>query len=86
MTRSALSPDDAIFTFRRISVCVALVALLALVSFGPTGVTAAITIAPDVFVDDFTPNGNCTLREAIEAANTDAAVDKCPAGFRGVAI
>ncbi len=31
-------------------------------------------------MDDITPNGNCTLREAIQAANTDAAVDLCPAG------
>lgn len=28
----------------------------------------------------FADNGNCALREAIEAANTDAAVDACPAG------
>ncbi|MFN7956148.1 MAG: choice-of-anchor Q domain-containing protein [bacterium] len=26
------------------------------------------------------PNGNCTLREAVIAANTDAPVDACPAG------
>ncbi|MBP9143819.1 MAG: hypothetical protein KBF21_00690 [Thermoanaerobaculia bacterium] len=30
--------------------------------------------------DDFTGNGNCTLREALAAAVTDAAVDACPAG------
>jgi CSLREA domain-containing protein len=30
--------------------------------------------------DDLTDNGNCTLREAIKAANTDTAVDECPAG------
>lgn len=30
--------------------------------------------------DDLLNNGNCTLREAIIAANTDAAVDACPAG------
>ncbi len=29
------------------------------------------------------PNGNCTLREAILAANTNAAVDACPAGSPG---
>ncbi len=30
--------------------------------------------------DDRTVNGNCTLREAIIAANTNKAVDACPAG------
>lgn len=30
--------------------------------------------------DDVTSNGNCTLREAIIAANTNSAVDACPAG------
>jgi CSLREA domain-containing protein len=30
--------------------------------------------------DDLTNNGNCSLREAIRAANTDTAVDACPAG------
>ncbi len=30
--------------------------------------------------DDSDLNGNCTLREAIEAANDDIAVDACPAG------
>ena len=38
------------------------------------------TITPSVFTDDATANGNCTLREAIIAANTDAARDQCPAG------
>ena len=34
----------------------------------------------DTTNDDLTANGNCTLREAIQAANTDAAVDNCSAG------
>jgi CSLREA domain-containing protein len=38
------------------------------------------TIVVDTPADDNTANGNCTLREAIIAANTDAAVDNCPAG------
>ena len=79
MTRSTPSPDGAIFTFRRVPIYLAALALLALVSFAPQ-VAAATTITPDTFVDDVTPNGNCTLREAIQAANTDAAVDGCPAG------
>lgn len=40
----------------------------------------AATISPTVFTDDLTNNGNCTLREAVVAANTDVAVDACTAG------
>lgn len=41
------------------------------------------TITPDIFTDDPAPHvddGSCSLREAITAANTDAAVDTCAAG------
>lgn len=37
-------------------------------------------IPVDTTDDDDTPNGNCTLREAVEASNDDVAVDGCPAG------
>src|SRR5262245_41378436 len=40
----------------------------------------AATITPNALVDDNTANGNCTLREAVRAANMNAAVDACPAG------
>jgi len=40
----------------------------------------AATITPTTFADDLMNNGNCTLREAVLAANTDAPVDACPAG------
>ena len=40
----------------------------------------AATISVGSTADDATTNGNCTLREAIIAANTDAARDACPAG------
>ena len=39
-----------------------------------------MTITVDSTADDLTDNGNCTLREAVEAANTKTAVDMCPAG------
>jgi CSLREA domain-containing protein len=39
-----------------------------------------ITIIVNSFVDDTVDNGNCTLREAILAANADAAVDGCKGG------
>ncbi len=38
------------------------------------------TITVTTTKDDITKNGNCTLREAVQAANKNAAVDKCPAG------
>lgn len=44
----------------------------------PGAWAAAITVTATT--DDNTVNGNCTLREAIIAANTDAAVDGCAAG------
>lgn len=31
------------------------------------------------------PDGDCSLREAVEAADTDAVVDACPAGAVGCA-
>jgi CSLREA domain-containing protein len=40
----------------------------------------ASIIAVTTHTDDRTLNGNCTLREAIIAVNTNQAVDKCPAG------
>ena len=47
---------------------------------GPRAPAAGAIITVTTALDDFTINGNCTLREAVEAANTDAAVDACPAG------
>jgi CSLREA domain-containing protein len=38
------------------------------------------TITVGTNIDEFTNNGLCSLREAITAANTDTAVDACPAG------
>lgn len=40
----------------------------------------ATTIMVTATSDDTTVNGNCTLREAIIAANEDRAVDACTAG------
>src|SRR5690349_10524697 len=44
----------------------------------------SITMAVNTFNDDLTNNGNCSLREAVRAANTNAAVDACPAGSASV--
>lgn len=36
--------------------------------------------------DNLAADGECSLREAVEAANTDAAVDACPAGGTGMDV
>ena len=38
------------------------------------------TITVTTTKDDISKNGNCTLREAVQAANTNKTVDRCPAG------
>ena len=43
-------------------------------------VAYAATIPVTSTQDEMTVNGECSLREAVEAANTDSAVDSCPAG------
>jgi len=60
------------------------VALSALFVAG-AGTASAATITPDTFADDVTDNGNCSLREAIVAANTDVNFheDACTAGDAG---
>ena len=53
------------------------------VLFSPVSTAAPldeVTIDVTSTADDLTANGNCTLREAIEAANSKTAVDACPAG------
>ena len=64
-------------------VAVALLALIAaaLVPLFSGGQPAhAATIAVNTTDDELNADGDCSLREAIQAANTDAAVDACPAG------
>ena len=43
----------------------------------------ATTIFVNATADDTTTNGNCTLREALLAANTNVIRDGCPAGSAG---
>jgi CSLREA domain-containing protein len=43
-------------------------------------VHADTSILVSTTADDVLVNGNCTLREAVIAANTDTAVDRCPSG------
>ena len=63
----------------RLSLAAALIAGIVL-AFHSAPIVRAATISVNTTTDDNTVNGNCTLREAIIAANTDAAVDACPAG------
>jgi CSLREA domain-containing protein/uncharacterized repeat protein (TIGR01451 family) len=62
---------------------VALVGALSLSVVTPetVGVAQADTvITVTTTTDELNSDGDCSLREAIQAANTDAAVDACPAG------
>ncbi len=51
---------------------------LAMTALATPASSTTITVTTDV--DDVTVNGNCTLREAIQAAQTDLGVDACAAG------
>ena len=55
-------------------------AALACWCFNPAS-AATLTVTTDA--DELNADGDCSLREAIEAANTDAAVDACGAGDAG---
>lgn len=52
--------------------------LFLLFSYTPTARAATITV--NTTTDEVNTNGNCSLREAIRAANLDQAVDGCTAG------
>jgi CSLREA domain-containing protein len=58
------------------------VVLAAAAAAAPLGATSYLVT---VGVDEMTDNGNCTLREALLAATTNAARDACPAGAAGAA-
>jgi len=44
------------------------------------GTVHAATLTVTTTTDELNSDGDCSLREAIQAANTDTAVDACPAG------
>ncbi len=46
----------------------------------PVGVQPAAIITVNTYADELNEDGDCSVREAIQAANTDTAVDGCPAG------
>ncbi|MBL8951222.1 MAG: CSLREA domain-containing protein [Myxococcaceae bacterium] len=51
---------------------------LALALVASSGSAATLTVTTPT--DELNSDGDCSLREAVQAANTDAAVDACPAG------
>ena len=63
----------------RILVCSA-IALAGLGLMPSIKAEAGTTINVTTSIDELNSDGDCSLREAIEAANTDTAVDECPAG------
>lgn len=66
------------------ALCVAtLTALAVLITSAPS---FAATIVVDSTDDALTVDGNCTLREAVKAANVNGAVDGCAAGDGADAI
>jgi CSLREA domain-containing protein len=62
----------------RMGAIATLVAAVLILLLGQTAEAAQITV--NTTADELNANGNCSLREAIQAANTDAAVDACTAG------
>ncbi|MEX1253945.1 MAG: CSLREA domain-containing protein [Dehalococcoidia bacterium] len=55
-------------------------AVIALTLAVDTGPVLAVDISVNTTDDELNADGDCSLREAIVAANTDAPVDACPAG------
>lgn len=65
---------------RALRLPLAAVALGLMLTSVPTTSLAATTIAVSTTDDELNADGDCSLREAIRAANLDTAVDRCPAG------
>jgi CSLREA domain-containing protein len=69
---------------RRIVLCATVPVLATMLVLQPAAATApaqaGTTIQVSTETDEMVVNGACSLREAITAANSDTAVDTCPAG------
>jgi CSLREA domain-containing protein len=67
---------------RRLWLAGSLAAILAtaMITFAAPTAHAGTTIVVTTTADETVTDGNCSLEEAIQAANTDTAVDACPAG------
>ncbi len=65
---------------RKVARWTAIVALMAAVALGMTSAPQAASITVDTVDDEVNTDGDCSLREAVQSANTDSAVDGCSAG------
>ncbi len=77
-----MNRDSSRPSTRSRTVHVAAFALAALAMGAPAGATV-YNVSATADDANLGPNGNCTLREAVIAANTNAAVDACTAGSAG---
>jgi CSLREA domain-containing protein len=75
----SLRPATRSFRGPRFRVGIGLVVLALTLAVGPPAAYAA-TITVDTTADELNADGDCSLREAIQAANTNTAVDACAAG------
>ena len=66
---------------RRISATLGSLLFSTLIAAAPA---FAATITVDTLADELNADGDCSLREAVQAANTNAAVDACTAGAAGL--
>lgn len=74
-----MNPISAFGTPARFLTGILIAALLLVMMPGPA-TFAGTLITVDTTDDELNSDGDCSLREAIQAANTDSAVDDCPAG------
>jgi CSLREA domain-containing protein len=68
---------------RRLSLLITATATLVAAIVWPLPPADAATITVDTTNDELNSDGDCSLREAITAANTNTAVDNCAAGASG---
>lgn len=84
MSLASAKPSQSLFgLYQRQTVRLLLSSAVAagLVLGSPVATThAATTINVTTTADELNNNGKCSLREAVQAANTDKKVDSCPAG------
>lgn len=69
--------------FRTLSLISILAPVALLGPATPGRATSETVITVNTTVDELNYDGDCSLREAIQAANTNTAVDACPAGSSG---
>jgi CSLREA domain-containing protein len=66
--------------FRGLGASFAVLLIALMLVFLPVESAQAAAITVDTTADELNADGDCALREAIQAANTDTAVDSCAAG------